>query len=130
MKLKSKTSTPVINRNVVVLANHHTATILFPRKSSGGRQRIAPITINPGKTVSIEKDEWDLLRKSVSVQNYLDAGLISVTKKESDKIPVMEDSGSVLVIPEHLLRDDEDVQGSQTEVTAKVRRKNKSSIQI
>ena len=112
----------------VIIANQHTATILFPRR--GGVNSVAPIQIDPGKSREVPKELWQTLLKGKAVQRYLDLGLIRVTDREKDNIPIMESTGSDLKIPPHLLRDDEEVGGNSTNVTAKVTRKNKSVITI
>lgn len=117
-------STP--KRTTYIVANNHTAAIVFPR-SSPVAVRSSPLVLPAGKAIEIDAAEWSEIRKSTGVKNYMDAGLITETNRVGD-VPTTSVSSSRLVIPEHLTREGE--VGQSTDVVASVRRSHKNTLKM
>ena len=109
-----------------IVANHHTGTVIFPRKGKSGTA-IAPIIIPAGKSEAVPIDDWNELKASDGVKNYLDHGIISEIHSVQD-VATSDTISDKLPIPEHLLKESE--MGNQTDVSAKVRRKTSNVISI
>ena len=113
-------------RTEYFIANHHTATIIFPR-SGQGAIRLPPLILPPGKSVVMSAEDWNRLKTNRGVMGYINAGLISEVSKEGD-VPMSSVTTSELIIPEHLKRDEE--LGRQTDIKASVRRKKATTLSI
>ena len=113
----------------VRVANHHTAPIYFLRETGLGQVARPPLFLPPGLITEVAREEWDELLKSQSTQNYLDKGLIAVTRAALDaEVPTKEESSSDLQVPDHLRTDEEEQEGNLTR--AKVRRKKPGVIEV
>jgi hypothetical protein len=123
MAIQRKTSNKKMH---YFIANNHTGTIIFPR-SGQGAIRLPPLVLLPGKSVLMQKDDWERLKANQGVQNYLDAGLISEVDREGT-VPVSSQTTTILPIPDHLMRDEE--MGQQTDVKSQVVRRKASTLTI
>jgi len=127
-KPKPKT-TP--RRTSYKVANHTMAPIVFPRAGDAGL-RNPPLILPPGQSIEVDAEEWVNHRRNKMVGLYMDAGLISETKKEG-AVAVTAETTTTPNIPAHLLRDDEvvagrDLGGAQPKAT--IRRKQPNTIAV
>lgn len=116
-----------VKRTQYFVANNHTGDIVFPR-SGRGILKTVPLTLPAGRSVIVDADEWNQLKKNKSVVNYIDAGLISEVMKEGE-VAVMSNTTAELPIPEHLQREEETGKTHQ-EVKATRRRQTVSRITV
>lgn len=117
-------------RTHYIVANHHTAAIVFPRQSpgSGGHlQKTKPLVLPSGHTEVVAADEWNVLRKNPVVQRYIDAHLISEVEREGD-IPASAERTSSPPIPDHLKTEQE--LGARTGHSAGVVRSDANTITV
>lgn len=89
----------------VLVANQHTGAIMFPRKGESGVS-LSPLILGPGVVTEIDADEWNLRKKNVVVQAYMDRRLI-VEVDRRGAVPVLSQTSSELEIPEHLQTEEE-----------------------
>lgn len=85
----------------VLVANHHTAPILFPRSAAVG-VNIDPIVLAPGSVTSIDSDEWTARKRNKTVQYYLDHGIITETERMVAQVSVTEVTTANAPIPANL----------------------------
>jgi len=116
-----------VKRTQYFVANNHTGDIVFPRSGRGVLKSI-PLTLPAGRSIIVDADEWNQLKKNKSVVNYIDAGLISEVMKEGE-VAVMSNTTAELPIPEHLQREEETGKTHQ-EVKATRRRQTVSRITV
>ena len=92
----------------VLIANHHSAPIVFRRPAAAGetltstRVLLPAITIYPGTTELVPAEVWEDQKEKPAIQAMLDAGVITVEREKKD-VPIAFDSAaSDPPIPEHL----------------------------
>jgi len=131
--IAAKTSTELAKEvdasGMVIIANHHTAPFLFPCTMMQGVQRVQlePIVLLPGQTTTILKDEWVARKKLKVIQHYIDAGLLSESKRQGECATQDYTTDTENLIPDSLLNDSE---GKQTGLTASVKRAKIGSIEV
>ena len=113
----------------VVVANHHTGGIVFPRMSAEGLA-LPPIRLAPGTTTPIDGANWDAWKKMKVVQHYLDKNIIAVVKREKAEVNITDNRTSDLKPPEHLQTDEEALEGQDAAVKVKITRKKAGSITL
>lgn len=112
---------------MVLVANHHTGGITFPRRGPGG-VIVAPLRLAPGTTTIVDAAEWEERKKMKVVQYYIEKGLISEISREG-KVSVTDATSTDLEIPNHLMSDEELlVQGDTAK--AGVRKANAGTVEI
>ena len=114
---------PQRTKGTILIANYHTGGITFPRKSENG-VLLKPLRLPPGTTTPVDAAEWVERKQVKVVQLYMDKGLIAEVTENRPVVPVTSGTSSELEIPEHLLTDEEAMQGQEASAKAKVVRKN------
>lgn len=120
----------VADKREVLVANNHVGTIVLPRSSMQGGQRIAlpPIILHPGYTTPIPTDEWESRKKMVVIQHYLDSGLLSVVNSINAATGSINSTSDLsAAIPENLKTAEEI---GATGASANVRKESVGSVTI
>lgn len=98
----------------IILANHHTASIVLPRiynpNVSGDPAqmtiRVDSVIIAPGHTHVMTATEWELRKSSEALQYYLDHHILSLVKRTGE-VDITTDVTKELEVPEHLQADED-----------------------
>jgi hypothetical protein len=90
----------------VIIANQHTAPIIFPKKASGG-VAVNPLVLPAGTTTVIDRAEWEVHRDNPVIRHYMDKRLLVEVTNEGP-VPVLDNTSTDLegVIPENLRGDE------------------------
>lgn len=110
----------------IIVANHHTGGIMFPRRTPEG-VTLPPLRLAPGTTTVVDAEEWKKRKQMKVVQYYLDAGILSETIREG-AVPVTDSTSTELQIPEHLQVEEQ--KGKEEPVKASVRKQNAGEVKI
>jgi hypothetical protein len=109
----------------VFLANRHTGDFLFPYTTQGGLR--AHFLLEKGHSSPIPKEVWDSIKDHEIIQWYLDHGHLELLK-EAKEVAITEEKTSDPPIPQHL--QDEEQQGNDPVVKAKVKRGKHATIEV
>ena len=97
---RTKAPAPVAPTTVVV-ANHYSGIILFPKRGEGG-VALPPVQLHPGQTTEVDAETWTQYKKNRIVQHWLDTGTLTVGDRKGPTPVAFDGTEQELEIPEHL----------------------------
>jgi vacuolar-type H+-ATPase subunit F/Vma7 len=74
----------------VLIANHHTGAIVFPRKSQSQYSvSLTPIILGAGSITPIDAEEWAIRKAGDTVKHYLDRGILREVKQTGGDVSMI-----------------------------------------